>query len=97
MKLQATIKTISALREGVSFRTGNPYKTFDTLIEWPDGEHRQRQTALVAGEHAERFMAQAIRPGDSVVADLQLTTDSWNGKLFNRAILRNIVKCPPTD
>lgn len=97
MKLQATIKTIGTLREGISNRTGNPYKTLDALIEWPDGEHHQRLTALVSGEHAEQFAAQAIRPGDTVEADLQLTTDSWNGRVYNRAILRNIVKCRPTD
>ena len=92
MKIQATVKTIGALREGVSKTTGNPYKAMDVLVEWADGEYYQRQMAMVSGEHATAFLALGIRTGDVVDADIQFTTDSWGTRVYNKAILRNIIK-----
>lgn len=92
MQIQATVKTIGALREGVSKTTGNPYKAMDVLVEWADGEYYQRQTAMVTGEHATAFLALGIRTGDVIDADIQLTTDSWGGRVYNKAILRHITK-----
>ena len=92
MKIQATIKMIGALREGVSKTTGNPYKAMDVLVEWADGDFYQRQMAMVSGEHASQFLAQGIRTGDVVDADIQLTTDSWGTRVYNKAILRHITK-----
>ena len=76
MKIQATIKTIGALREGVSKTTGNPYKAMDVLVEWADGEYYQRQMTMVSGEHATAFLALGLRTGDVIDADIQFTTDS---------------------
>jgi|GEM_PF-6193414 len=92
MQITATVKMIGTLREGVSKTTGNPYKALDVLVEWPDGEHYQRQMATLSGEHASQFAARGIRTGDVVAADLQLTTDSWGNRVYNKAILRNVVK-----
>lgn len=92
MKIQATVKTIGALREGVSKTTGNPYKALDVLVEWADGEYYQRQMAMVTGEHASQFLALGIHTGDVIGADIQLTTDSWGNRVYNKAILRNVVK-----
>jgi len=92
MQIQATIKMTGTLREGVSKTSGNPYKALDVLLEWPDGEHYQRQQATLSGEHATQFIAQGIRTGETVTGDLQLTTDSWGGRVFNKAILRNAVR-----
>ena len=94
MQIQATIKTISALREGVSKTTGNPWKALDVLVEWPDGDFLQRQTASVNGENVDAFRAAGINVGDSISADIQLTTDSWNGRIYNKAVLRHIAKLP---
>ena len=90
MRLQAVIKTIGALREGVSKTTGNPYKAMDILLEWPDGEHYQRQMATLSGVHASEFVALGFQTGDLIEADLQLTTDSWGGRVYNKAILREV-------
>ena len=92
MQIQATIKMIGALREGVSKTTGNPYKAMDVLVEWADGDFYQRQMAMVSGEHATAFLALGIRTGDVVDADIQLTTDSWGTRVYNKAILRDVVK-----
>ena len=92
MKISATIKMIGALREGVSKTTGNPYKAMDVLVEWADGDFYQRQMAMVSGEHATAFLALGIRTGDVVDADIQLTTDSWGNRVYNKAILRHITK-----
>ena len=92
MKISATIKMIGALREGVSKTTGNPYKAMDVLVEWADGDFYQRQMAMVSGEHASQFLALGIRTGDVVDADIQLTTDSWGNRVYNKAILRDVVK-----
>ena len=92
MQIQATVKMIGTLREGVSKTTGNPYKALDVLVEWADGEHSQRQMAMVTGEHASQFLALGIHTGDVVGADIQLTTDSWGNRVYNKAILRKLVK-----
>ncbi len=92
MQIQATVKMIGTLREGVSKTTGNPYKALDVLVEWADGEYYQRQMAMVTGEHASQFVALGIRVGDVVGADIQLTTDSWGNRVYNKAILRNLIK-----
>ena len=92
MKISATIKMIGALREGVSKTTGNTYKAMDVLVEWADGDFYQRQMATVSGEHASQFLAQGIRTGDIVEGDIQLTTDSWGSRVYNKAILRDVVK-----
>jgi len=90
MKIEATVKTIGTVREGISKTTGNAYKALDILIEWPDGEHYHRQQATLTGEHATQFLAQGIRTGDAIEADIQLTTDSWNNRVFNKALLRKV-------
>lgn len=89
MNIQATVKMIGTLREGVSKTTGNPYKALDVLVEWADGEFYQRQMATLSGEHATQFIAQGIRTGDVIEGDLQLTTDSWGSRVYNKAVLRN--------
>lgn len=91
MQIQATVKNIGALREGVSPKTGNAWKALEILIEWPDGEHYQRQTANLFGEHVDAFQAAGIRLGDTIQCDVQLTTDmSKSGFVHNSAILRNV-------
>lgn len=94
MQIQATVKTISPLREGTSRTTGNAWKALDVLIEWPDGDFLQRQTASVNGENVDAFRSAGINVGDTIDCDIQLTTDSWGSRIYNKAILRRITKLP---
>ena len=90
MNIQSTVKVINPLREGVSRSTGNPWKAMDIIIEWPDGEHYQLQSVTLHGEDAKQFAGSGIRVGDSIEGDLQLTTENYNGRVYNRATLRRV-------
>lgn len=94
MDIKATVKTISPVREGISKTTGNPWRAIDLLVEFPDGDYQQRQLASITGETVDAFLAAGIKVGDTIQADIQLTTDSWGNRLFNKAILRRITKLP---
>ena len=92
MNIQSTVKVINPLREGISRSTGNPWKAMDIIIEWPDGEHYQLQSVTLYGEDARQFANSGIRVGDVIEGDLQLTTENFNGRVYNRAILRRVTK-----
>lgn len=92
MNIQATVKVINPLREGISRSTGNPWKAMDIIIEWPDGEHYQLQQVTLYSENAAQFVNSGIRVGDVIEGDLQLTTENYHGRVFNRAILRRVTR-----
>jgi len=93
MKIEAQVKVINEAREGISQSTGNPWKAQDIVIGWQeprsDGSLREQRLAVTLhGQSVDRFRNQKPIAGATLVeGDLSFTTETYNGKVYNRVAL----------
>lgn len=69
------------LQEGVSQRTGNPWKSQDYVIEYQDGMFTRKCCFRVFGE--ERLRTLAIKQGETCTVSLDIDAREYNGKWYN--------------
>jgi len=96
MKVQATIRVINPVRQGVSAATGREWKSQELIVAWTeqvtsrDGrefDYENVQLVSLRGEGVERFAALNPQPGMVMEVDLAFGTRQYNGRVFNENVM----------
>ena len=88
-KVQAIIKVINPVREGISKTSGKEWKSQDVVIGWvrPTAtgyEREQLMAVTLHGESIDRLKALNPVPGQTVVeCDLDFQTRMYGGRVYN--------------
>jgi len=88
MKVQATIRVINEVRQGVSISTGREWKSQDVILAWyeklADGrDYENIQLVTLHGDQVDRFGQLSPQIGQLMTVDLAFSTRQYNGKVYN--------------
>ena len=89
MIINGIVKMLSPVREGVSQRTGNPWKRLPFLFEFREegDQFPQRMNLETSDEAAIAY----LREGMEVALEIKFDTHTWGQNTYNDINVRNIM------
>lgn len=78
MKTKATVKIVTEERQGISQRTGNPWRSAMVLLEWLDLHGTNRVWCTLFNQTLFEFKQDGIQVGDEVEASFRFSTRSYH-------------------
>lgn len=89
MIINGIVKMLSPVREGVSQRTGNPWKRLPFLFEFREegDQFPQRMNLETSDEAAIAY----LREGMEIAVEIKFDTHTWGQNTYNDINVRNIM------
>ena len=89
MIINGTVKMLNPVREGVSQRTGNPWKRLPFLFEFREegDQFPQRMNIETSDEAAIAY----LREGMEIAVEIKFDTHTWGQNTYNDMHVRNIM------